>query len=262
MPATGEPRNDAGRVAAGLQGVQADALERRPDRRHVLDADPVELHVLPVGDVRGAAGVGLADLADHPHLRGGQPAAVDADPEHEVRVVELLGRQGAGLAAVQPGLALGVEAEPAEPAAQVAAVDGGEPAVRVDVLDARPHVERVVVLLGLLVGVQRLPVAEGPLALAALGAGAPGPAGTGGGGGAGGWGAGGGGCHGAALLGERDARRTQAASDFVVERVSRRPRARLEGWAVRRWARTDRSCCACDRGPRGVVPRGASSLRS
>ena len=40
----------------------------------------------------------------------------------------------------------------------------------VDVLDPGPDVERVVVLLGLLVGVQRLAVAERPLTLAALAA--------------------------------------------------------------------------------------------
>ena len=66
-----------------------------------------------------------------------------------------------------PGLALGVEAPPAEPAAQVGGVDRGEAAVRVDVLDPGPDVERVVVLLGPLVGVERLAVAERPLALAA-----------------------------------------------------------------------------------------------
>jgi hypothetical protein len=55
-----------------------------------------------------------------------------------------------GLAAVEAGLALGVQAPPAEPAAQVRAVDGVEPAECVDVLDAAADVERVVVLLGLL----------------------------------------------------------------------------------------------------------------
>ena len=132
--------------------------------------------------------------ADHPQLLGGQRAAVDADPEHEVLVVELVRLEGGGLAAVDAGLALGVEAVPAEPAAQVARVDGGEAALGVDVLDPGPDVERVVVLLGLLVGVQRLAVAERPLALALLarrpgagagGAGTPGadgvvPAGSGG----------------------------------------------------------------------------------
>ena len=107
------------------------------------------------------------DLADDPQLLGGQGAAVDPDPQHEVLVVQLLRLQGGGLAAVDPGLALGVEAPPAEPAAQVAGVDGGEAAVGVDVLDPGPDVERVVVLLGLLVRVERLAVAERPLTLAA-----------------------------------------------------------------------------------------------
>ena len=76
-----------------------------------------------------------------------------------------------GAAAVDAGLALRVEAQPAEPAAQVGRVDAGEAAVRVDVLDPEPDVEPVVVLLHPLVGVERLAVAERPLALAA-GAGA------------------------------------------------------------------------------------------
>jgi hypothetical protein len=38
--------------------------------------------------------------------------------------------------------------------------------MRVDVLDASPHIERVVVLLDLLIGVEGLAVAEFPLAFA------------------------------------------------------------------------------------------------
>ena len=67
-----------------------------------------------------------------------------------------------------PGLALGVEAPPAHPAAQVGGVDRVEAALGVDVLDPGADVEPVVVLLGALVRVQRLAVAELPLALAAL----------------------------------------------------------------------------------------------
>ena len=110
------------------------------------------------------------DLADGAQLLGGQLAAVDADAEHEVLVVELPRLENGGAAAVDAGPALGVEAPPAEPVAQVGGVDRGEAAVGVDVLDPGPDVERVVVLLGLLVGVERLAVAERPLALAALAA--------------------------------------------------------------------------------------------
>ena len=99
--------------------------------------------------------------------RGGQGAAVAADPQHEVLVLEHVGVLVTGPGAVIAGLALGVQAPPAETAAQVALVDAVEAILGVDVLDARPHVERVVVLLGLLVGVERLAVAERPLALAA-----------------------------------------------------------------------------------------------
>ena len=151
--------------------LEPDGLQPAPDLRDVLDPDPVQLHVLPVGDVGGVAREVDRDLADHPQLLGGQGAAVDADPEHEVLVVELVRLERGGLAAVDAGLALGVEAVPAEASAQVARVDRGEAAVGVDVLDPRPHVQRVVVLLGLLVRVQRLAVAERPLALARGGAG-------------------------------------------------------------------------------------------
>ena len=126
------------------------------------------LDVLPVGDVGGAAGELLRDLADDPQLLGGQPAAVDPDAQHEVLVVQLLRLQDRGLAAVDPGLALGVQAPPAHPAAQVVGVDRVEAALGVDRLNACPHIETVVVLLELLVAVERGEVTHGPLALAAV----------------------------------------------------------------------------------------------
>ena len=62
----------------------------------------------------------------------------------------------------KPGCALGVEPHPAEAAAQVGRVDRGEAALGVGVEDPVADVERAVVLLGLLVLVQRLGVAEAP----------------------------------------------------------------------------------------------------
>ncbi len=169
-PATGEPRKGRGRVAAGLGAAQPGGVEPVPDLRHVLDPDPVELDVLAVGDVGGVTGEVDADAAEGTHGLARQQAAVGADAEHEVLVVQLLLLEHRGLAAVEAGSALGVEAHPPEPAAQVGRVDRGEAALGVDVEDAGPHVERVVVLLGLLVLVQRLGVAERPLTLGALGA--------------------------------------------------------------------------------------------
>ena len=49
------------RVAARLHGVEAGGVEPLPDRRHVLDPDPVVLDVLAVGDVGGVAGEVDAD---------------------------------------------------------------------------------------------------------------------------------------------------------------------------------------------------------
>ena len=63
------------------------------------------------------------DLGDRAQLGQVELAAVDADAEHEVLVVQLVRLQHGGAAAVDAGLALGVEAPPAEPAAQVLRVD-------------------------------------------------------------------------------------------------------------------------------------------
>jgi hypothetical protein len=123
----------------------------------------VQLHVLPVGDVRGVAGELGGHAGDDPQLLGREPAAVDPDAEHEVLVVQLVRLEHGRLAAVDPGAALGVEAPPPQP---VGGVDRREPGPGVDVLDAGPDVQPVVVLLEPLVGRERLEVAQGPLALA------------------------------------------------------------------------------------------------
>ena len=75
------------------------------------------------------------DLADDAQLLGGERAAVDPHAQHEVLVFELVRLERGGLAAVDPGLALGVQAPPAEAAVQVVAVDGVEALLGVDGLD-------------------------------------------------------------------------------------------------------------------------------
>src|ERR1019366_1073575 len=115
------------------------------------------------------------DLADDPQLLGSECATVDADAEHEVPVLELVRLERGGLAAVDALLALGVQAPPAETTVQVLRRDRVKALLGVDLLDACPHVERVVFELKLLVGVQGLELTEGPLTLATLGPGrAPG----------------------------------------------------------------------------------------
>ena len=83
----------ARRVATGLNGGDADRLQPPPDLRHRADLDPVQLDVLPRGQVEVAvapegmwlrtAGVLVGDLADEPGLRRGQPPAGDLHPQHE-----------------------------------------------------------------------------------------------------------------------------------------------------------------------------------
>ena len=184
---------------------------------------------------------------------GGQPPAVDADPQHEVLVVQLLRLQDRGLAAVDPGLALGVQAPPAHPAAQVVGVDRVEAALGVDRLNACPHIETVVVLLELLVAVERREVAHGPLALAAVASGLA---------------AGRGGCGRSAgwrpwvyvLLGGSRQRTALAPRDLrrhTGRRVATRRQAADQGVArPRRWGRR-RSVCGCCRGRRPLVNASA-----
>jgi hypothetical protein len=157
-------------VTARLERGEADRLEPLPDRRDALNLDPVVLDVVAVGDVSGVAGVGRRDLAERTQGRAVEDGTVGAHAHHEEPVVELLLLELGGLAAVEARGALRVEAHPAEAAAQVGRVDRVEAAAGVGVEDAVPHVERVVVLLGLLVLVERLGVAERPLTFGALGA--------------------------------------------------------------------------------------------
>ena len=55
-------QDDAGAVSAGLGGLQPDRLQPRPDLGRVLDAHPVQLDVLPIGEVSGVAGEVSGDL--------------------------------------------------------------------------------------------------------------------------------------------------------------------------------------------------------
>ena len=163
-------QDDARGVAAGLGGLQPDLLEAAPDLGHVLDADPVVLDVLAVADVGRAPRELGGDVGEDAQLAQGQGAAVEADPEHEVLVGQLGVVELGGAAAVDPRLALGVQAPPAEPAAEVLRRDGGEALPGVDLLDALPDVEAAVLLLPLLVGVERGAAVDGPLTVGAAGA--------------------------------------------------------------------------------------------
>ena len=164
-PATGEPRTTRGQSPHASWVLSPTASSRRQISGHVLDADPVQLDVLPVGDVRGAAAELDGDVRDGAQLLQAQRAAVAAHPEHEVLVVQLVRLQRGGLAAVDAGLALRVEPPPAHTSAQVLGRDAREALAGVDVLDPLPDVERVVLLLEQLVAVQRFLLVERPLAL-------------------------------------------------------------------------------------------------
>ena len=166
--ATRRPRASRAPRAGSHRMPRWSAVRRRPAAPRsgdVLDPDPVVLDVLTVTDVGGIAGELGGDLADGAQTGGRERAAVAAHPHHEVLGLEDVGVLVAGPRAVVALLTLGVEAHPAHPAPQVVLVDAVEALLGVDLLDPGADVERVVVLLELLVGVERFPVPECPLAL-------------------------------------------------------------------------------------------------
>ena len=139
--------------------------------------NPVQLHVLPVGDVRHVAPEPLRCPRDRAELLAAQPSAVHPDPHHEELVLELL-RLGAPRALTGNALLpLRVEAPPTQPRPQVLLPDRPESARSEDPLDAFADGEPVVLLLDLLRGVERLVVAQPPLTLAARARGPDGPVG-------------------------------------------------------------------------------------
>src|SRR5699024_11247148 len=101
-------------------------------------------------DVGGVAGELGRHPGDHAQLLGGQRAAVDAHAHHEVLVLELVGGELGRPRALDPLLALGVQAHPAESPGEVVGADGTEALTRVDVVDALLDVERIVLGLELL----------------------------------------------------------------------------------------------------------------
>lgn len=189
----GRAEDDARDVAAAHHRRQADALELLPDRGDVLDLDPVQLDVLPVGEVGGRAGVVARDLADGAQLLRAGQTAVEAHAHHEVAVLHLGVLQLARVLAAEVLAALGVDAEPLEAWGDVLRVNGVEALFGVDVDDALAHGEGRVGLLDPLVVVERLAAVDLPLALGLLLArGALALSDLGGGG-----------CHGVPLLGVR-----------------------------------------------------------
>ena len=153
------------RVPAALDRGQTHRLQAAPQLGHVVNLDPVELDVLPVGDVRRAAGEVVGDRTQHTQLLTAQAPAVQAHPLQEIAVGELGGVQLGGAAPVDTLLALGVQTPPAETAVEVVGCDGLVAAGAVDVHDPFAYRQRGTVLLEGLVVIERIAPVEGPLAV-------------------------------------------------------------------------------------------------
>ena len=127
-PASGHPMITRGVSPHASWVREPDGLQPLPDRRHVLDPDPVQLHVLPVRDVGDVAAVALARPRDRAELLGAHPPAVDPDPHHEELVLELLRLRAARSVAGDALGALRVETPPTQPVPQILLADRAEPA--------------------------------------------------------------------------------------------------------------------------------------
>ena len=98
-------------IAAGADRVQADAPEFLEHLGKSLDRDPVQLNVLPHGEIGDAAGVAAGQTGDGSQLVRSQQAVGNANPQHEERQRQPL----AVLAADHPrAIALRVNSPPAE----------------------------------------------------------------------------------------------------------------------------------------------------
>ncbi len=124
-------RDVARDVAAGARGREADAAQLLEDGGHVLDADVVELNVLPRRHVAGVPRVDGGDAAQRLQLLARQSAVRHLDAEHEVAVLLR---------------ALRVEAVPAQAHVEVVLGDGLEALARV-AQDVFETVERVALAL-------------------------------------------------------------------------------------------------------------------
>src|SRR5699024_1137509 len=133
--------------------------------RDILDADPVQLDVLAVGEVRGVAGVVARNLADDAQLLAADQSAVEADAHHAVVILQLLGTERGGSHTVGPRAALGIKTDPFEAGREVLLRDGVEALLRVGLANAVDDAEAGVFLLNLLVVVERSGAINEPLAL-------------------------------------------------------------------------------------------------
>ena len=94
-------------IAAGLHSVQAGARQIGHRVGQLRELDPVELDVLPRGEMAVTAVVSARHVREHAHLVGGQRAVGNRDPQHigvqlqidpvhEAQRLELVFRQLAG----------------------------------------------------------------------------------------------------------------------------------------------------------------------
>jgi hypothetical protein len=117
--------------------------------------------------IRGVPGIPLRDLRDRPQLSQIQLPAIHPHAEHEELILQLVRLQHGRPAAVDTRATLGIQPPPPQPTPQIRRINRREPPMGIDVLHPSPHIQRVVILLDPLIGVQGLPMPQSPLTLTA-----------------------------------------------------------------------------------------------
>src|SRR5699024_945569 len=105
-------QNHAWDVAAAHHGGQSYRFQALPDFGHILDANPVQLDVLTVGEVCGRARKFLGDFSDDAELLRCGTSAIEADAQHEIFILQFRVRDLSRKLATKVLLTLGINPQP------------------------------------------------------------------------------------------------------------------------------------------------------
>ena len=89
-PSCGRTQDHARHVAAAHHRGQTNGIQPAPNFWDILDADPVQLNILPVGEVRSRPCEIPGDLTDDAQALRGGLATVETHAHHEIFILQLV----------------------------------------------------------------------------------------------------------------------------------------------------------------------------
>ena len=112
-------KNHARNIAAAQESRQANGIQLLPNRRHILNLNPMQLHVLAIREVRSAPRILLGNLTDRAQLFRGHHATIETNTQHKVLILQLGVGHSAGELAAQVLLTLRIQAHPLKPGRKI-----------------------------------------------------------------------------------------------------------------------------------------------